>query len=385
MKNLFAVILIFVIILNSSACSKPENVVVPEKKPLKYKIGIMTGTTSQGEEEFRAAENMVNKYKDLIVFKTYPDSFVNQQNITREKLIDMAKDPEIKAIIMCQVVQGSVSAFTEIRKMRPDMLIIGAVPSEDLETVVKEFDIVLQGDDLAAGYTIPAQAKKLGAKTFVHYSFPRHMSYKLISLRRDIIKDECKNLGLKFIDVTIPDPLGESGLEGARSFIIKDIKEKIALYGKDTNFFSTNCGMQEPLIKTALEYGGIVAQQCCPSPLHGYPGALGIKIPKEKFTDDNYVMDEIEKQIVLKGGKGRFSTWPVPMNMLFVEAGVEYAKGYIEGTIKSKNDSEALARICSKIVGVKDIKLNIYVGRDKNGRDIEYNNFYLFLCDYITF
>lgn len=385
MKRILAITIVITIVVGLVGCTKKEPEAVQTAPVGEYKIGIMTGTTAQGEEEFRAAENMKKKYGNKIVFSTYPDNFIKQQNLTQEKLMNMAKDPKLKAIVMCQVVQGSVTAFQEIKKLRPDILLIGAVPSDDLDSAVQALDIVLQGDELASGYTIPAQAKKLGAKTFVHYSFPRHMSYTLLAQRREILQDECKNLGLEFVDVTMPDPLGDGGLDAAKAFIEKDIKEKIKIYGKDTNFFCTNCGMQEPLIKTALDGGGIVAQQCCPSPLHGYPGALGMQIPKEKFSDYNFVMSEIKSEIAKKGGTGRFSTWPVPMNMLFVEAGVEYAIGYIEDRIPTKNDPEALASICSKIAGGKDIKLNVYVGKDKTGQNIEYSNFYLLLCDYILF
>ena len=40
--------------------------------------------------------------------------------------------------------------------------------------------------------------------------------------------------------------------------------------------------MQEPLIKSTLQEGAIFPQQCCPSPYHAYPSALGIEIPEDK-------------------------------------------------------------------------------------------------------
>ena len=35
----------------------------------------------------------------------------------------------------------------------------------------------------------------MGAKTFVHYSFPRHMSQELLARRRDIMKEEAAKHG----------------------------------------------------------------------------------------------------------------------------------------------------------------------------------------------
>ena len=44
-----------------------------------WKIAIMTGTVSQGEEEFRAAEKAIATWgADHIVTATYPDNFMSE-------------------------------------------------------------------------------------------------------------------------------------------------------------------------------------------------------------------------------------------------------------------------------------------------------------------
>jgi hypothetical protein len=353
--------------------------------PKKVKIGVMTGTVAQGEEEYRAAEKMVKKYgKDVIVFKTYPDNFMKEQETTIANMLAFAADPDVKAIVMVQAVPGAAAGFEKVREKRPDMLLIAGVPAEDPDMIAKKADVVIHGDELAMGKTIPAQAKKLGATTLVHYSFPRHMSYPLLAQRREIMKEECAKLGMKFIDATAPDPLGDAGIPGAQQFILEDVPRKVKEYGKNTNFFSTNCSMQEPLIKAVLETGAIDAQQCCPSPFHGYPGALGIAIPPEKAGDIPYVMGQIKAKIAEKNGTGRFSTWPVPMAMLFVEAGVEYAKDWADGKFKEKNNKDMVVKKLSEVAGTK-IETMTYKGADKTGKEVEFNNFHLILVDYVTF
>jgi len=127
------------------------------------------------------------------------------------------------------------------------------------------------------GVSIPKQAAKQGAKVFVHYSFPRHMSIVLLAARRDLMKQTCEEIGIEFVDATAPDPTGDAGLSGAQQFILEDVPKMVEKYGKDTAFFSTNCAMQIPLIKAAYEEGAIYPQPCCPSPYHGFPAALGAK------------------------------------------------------------------------------------------------------------
>lgn len=394
MKKVLALVLALVMVLSLAACAKPAapaetsaggEQAAEQPKAEKFKIAVYTGTVSQGEEEFRAAEKMAAKYPDIVVTQTYPDNFTKEQETVIANALALVSDPDVKALVMVQSVPGACAAFEKVREMRPDVLIIGGVPGEDPDMIAKKADIVMQGDELAMGYTIPAQAQKLGAKKFVHYSFPRHMSYPLLAQRRDIFKAECEKLGMEFVDATAPDPTGDAGVPGAQQFILEDVPRKVAELGKDTNFFSTNCAMQEPLIKSVLEQGAIYAQQCCPSPYHGYPGALGIEIPSEKAGDVDFIVEQIKAKIAEKGGTGRFSTWPVPMNMMFVEAGVEYAKAWCEGTITSKNDGDALKKICSDIAGGSEMQFTTYTGKDKDGNDVSFDNFYMILSDFITF
>ncbi|HPU00779.1 MAG: DUF3798 domain-containing protein [Firmicutes bacterium] len=299
-----------------------------------FKIGIVTGTVSQGEEEFRAAQELVKKYgSDMIVHITYPDKFMDEQETTIANIVGLAADPKIKAIIINQGVPGSAAAIKQIKETRDDILFIVGVPHEDPAMIAAEADICINTDDLKRGETIVALAEQLGAKTFIHYSFPRHMAMELLAQRRDIFREECEKRGIQFVEVEAPDPTGDAGVTGAQQFILEDVPRQIEKYGKDTNFFSTNCAMQEPLIKSALEGGAIFAEQCCPSPYHAYPGALGIEIPEEKAGDVDYILEQITAKIVEKGGAGRFATWKVPANMAMIYGSAEYAILYAKGEV----------------------------------------------------
>lgn len=89
-----------------------------------YKIGIMTGTVSQGEEEFRAAEKMKALYGDMIVTMTYPDSFMKETETTIANFMTMASDPDVKAIVVCQAVPGMSAAIEKARELRGDELLV---------------------------------------------------------------------------------------------------------------------------------------------------------------------------------------------------------------------------------------------------------------------
>ena len=286
----------------------------------KFKIGVMTGTVSQGEEDFRAGQQIQAKYGDRVKHVTYPDNFMNEQETVIAQLTGLAADPEVKVIVIAQAVPGSVAAARKIREQRPDVLIGFIGPHEDPDVVDQACDIAIQADQVMRGTTIIENAQKMGAKNFVHYSFPRHMSQLFIAQRKDVMQKECNKRGMKFYFVTAPDPMGESGLPGAQQFILEDVPRQVAKLGKQTAFYSTNDGMQEPLIKSILANGGIFVEQDTPAPTAGFPAALGMSIPPEHSGDMVWINGEIKRLMAEKGATGRFGSWVAPIDMVTARA-----------------------------------------------------------------
>ena len=259
LKRIFSLCMILIMCLGMVACGEKTETASSEDN---WKIGIMTGTVSQNEEEYRSAQNVQAKYgAEHIMLTTYPDQFMKEQETLIQNVTTMASDKDVKVIMINQAVPGTAAAIDKCREMRDDLLFIIGGVAEDPKMITGKADICLQMDELGMGTRVPQQADKLGAKVFVHYSFPRHMSYALLSKRRDMFKEECAKLGMEFVDATAPDPTGDAGVSGTQQFILEDVPRKVEEYGKDTNFFSTNCSMMEPLIKSVLNTGAVFAQQ----------------------------------------------------------------------------------------------------------------------------
>ena len=384
-KRIIAFMLIAVLALGVAACTPSKPAETGGEEPAetaeeKWKIGIMTNTVVQNEEEYRAAQNILKKYgEEHVIHMTFPDKFMDEQETTIANLVSMASDPDVKALVICQAVPGTAPGIDSIKEIRDDLLIIAGQPQEDPPIISSRADIVLQLDEMGMGYSIPAQAKKQGAKVFVHYSFPRHMSYPLLSGRRDIMREECARLGLEFVDATAPDPTGDAGVSGAQQFILEDVPRMVDKYGKDTAFFSTNCAMQVPLISAVVDTGAIYPQPCCPSPYHGFPSALGIEIPEDKQGDIGYVVDEITRIMAEKGMTGRTSTWPVPVSMMFIEGSSEYAIDWIKGEFQEKVNIPKLKEKFKEYSGVDSELTQLEEG------GVKYDNYYCILMDFLDF
>ena len=358
--------------------------VKPAEEPVKAAVGkvaIVTNTVSQNEEEYRSAQEMVAKYGDRVVHVTWPDNFMAEQEQMVSVVAKLAYDPDVKALIINQAVPGTNAAVDKLLETRDDVFIVYCTPQENPPDVAARAQLIMMPDELAMGDAIPIQSKKLGAKVFVHYSFPRHMSQVLLSSRRELMKKKCAELGLEFVDATAPDPTGDSGLPGAQQFILEDVPKMVQKYGKDTAFFSTNCAMQIPLIKAVVDTGAIYPQPCCPSPYHGFPTALGIESDLSKQDNIKHVIDETRRILKEKGMTGRLSTWPVPVAMMGTVAGTEYAFKVISGEVPfDKLDIKVLEQCMADYAKVA-VKSNPYV--DEAGK--KYDNFLFVLMDFLTY
>ncbi len=360
-----------------------ESEEAPQTDVEPYKIGIMTGTVSQGEEEFQEALALIEKHgADKIVHSTYPDNFSTETETTISQYVSMASDPLVKAIVVGQAVPGTAASIDKVRETRPDMLFICGVVAEDPAVMAEKADINTLVDEISMGRTIPTEAKAMGAKTLIHYSFPRHLGYATIANRLNIMKKTAEEIGITLVEVNAPDPTGDQGVSGAQQFIIEDVPRQVAQYGKDTAFFSTNCSMQEPLIRTVFEEGAIMPQQCCPSPYHGYPAALSIEV-KGHEGDVQYMLDQISEKLLEGGQAERMSTWGVPFNMLMIDAGVTFAMKWLEGEV-DRDDLEAYKATVQEVAmerNAGNLEISNYVDPDKG----ELENFFLFLAPFYDF
>ena len=398
MKKLIAMLLALIMVMSMAACgAKTEAPAATEAAPAvteavteaveevatndNWKVAIMTGTVSQGEEEFRAAEKAVATWgADHIITATYPDNFMSEMETTVSTLVGFASDPDVKAIVMCQAVPGAKAGFDKIREMgRDDILLIAGTPQEDPAVISAAADIVMYADEIAQGDTIMETCANWGIDVLIHYSFPRHMAMELIVGRHALMQENAAVMGIELVDVTAPDPTAEAGLSASQQFILEDVPQQMAKYeGKKVAFFTTNCGMQPSLQEAILtQPNAYYPQPCCPSPYHAFPATLGLELAVG--GDDEAALKAIAAKLQEYDAVGRYSTWASPVAMTIIEIGVEYAKGYIDGAITDRNDGVKLAELLTaKIPGAK-------VANYTNAEGTTFNNYYTILLAPVDF
>ena len=307
----------------------------------KFHIGVATRTVSQAEDTYRGAEKLIKAYGKvenggMIRHVTMPDNFMSEMETTITQIVGLADDPKVKVIVVNDAIPGTTEAFRRVKEKRKDIICLAGEPQEDPAVISSAADLAIGVDSITRGYLIINTAKQLGAKKFVHISFPRHMGYELLARRRAIMEQACKDLGLQFIFETAPDPVSDVGVAGAQQFILEKVPSWVKKYGKQTAFYCTNDAQTEPLLVQVAKQGAIFVEPDLPSPLMGYPGAFGIDL---KAESGNWpaILKKVESSVIKAGGKGRMGTWAYSLGWSTTCALAEHGKDVVEGKAKLGN------------------------------------------------
>jgi len=382
MKKILSILLASMMVFSLAACgnkatneSKKENTEATNVKEVDYKIGVVTPTLSTSEDEFRAAENMVKKYPGIVKHIALPENFSTEIETAMSQIISLADDEKIKAITVTSGQSGLLPAIQKVKEKRPDIIVITAPIWDDPDMMSKYIDVCLDTDWERRGVTIAEKAQKMGAKTFIHYSFPTHLAKELIAKRRDSMKATCERLGMEFVEIITPDPQTGNGPTAMQQFLQEDIPRQIEKYGVDTNIFGTNCPMYDVILDKALELKFFMAEQCCPTPTQAFPSVMGLEIAEEDAGDYDKINEMISEKAAEAGVTGRLSGWPVPVTVFLPEYAVELAKAMIDGNVDPKNE-EQLEKFAEETFGVKV---------DFNKLKPELDNYFLMIMESIFY
>jgi len=342
-----------------------------------YHIGIATLGYGQSEDEIRGAEALIAKYGSvdrggMIKHVVLPDNFAEEQATVISNIAGFADDPLMKAVIVNQGIPGTAAGFQKIRDAgRKDIILLTSMPQDDPNVISRVADVIVNSNDFGRGYYDIVRARDMGAKTFVHMSFPRHMSVEFLSRRRNVFEEVCKDLGIQFVFVTVPDPASEVGISGAQQATYDMMPRLITQYGKDAIYFTTNTALHEPIIKRVYELGGMFLSQDDMSPNVGYPGALGLDL-RAQMGDWWGMTQAIEKVVVAKGQGGKMGTWAYSFLYCGTTGLFQLAKDMIDGKSSGNVQNDLLAAYQAITPGCKWLP-ELYT--DASGRTI--NNYYL--------
>jgi hypothetical protein len=387
-KKVLALLMVVIMIFTLTACqgetekdaaSDAETSKEKVEETAEYKIGVVTPTLSCSEDEFRAGENMAEKYPGIVEHIVLPEDTNENPQGGISQIVSLADDKDMKAIVVASGQAGLLPGFQKVKEKRPDILTVTAPIWDDPDMMAEYIDINLDTDWIRRGETIATKAHEMGAKTFVHYSFPTHLSTESVSKRRDMMKETSEKLGMKFVEVVTPDPQTGDGATAMLQFLREDIPRQIEKYGPDTNIFGSNCPMYDVILDEALKLKFIVAEQCCPTPTQAYPTVMGLEIDEEDAGNFDKINEMITEKSKEAGMTGRLSGWPIPATIFLPEYAVELSKYIID------NEADIEKDILNKDFLDKFGKDTFGVGVDFQPFKEDIDNYYMMIMESIYY
>ena len=350
-----------------------------------YQVGFATIGMERAEDEYRGVEDMIDKYGSadsggLIKHIVFPSNFADEQETISNMIASLADDPKVKAVIVNQGISGIAAGFQKIREAgRDDIILMASWPQDDPEVISKVADVLIGTDDIRRSYYDIVLAKKVGATHFVYMSFPRHMEIDSIARSRAIYEQACKDMGIEFVFVTVPDPATEIGVAGAQPAVYNMMPGLVDKYGKDAVYFTTTTVLHDPIIQQCLALGAMFLNQNDITPLCGYPAALGIDLSAE-IGDYDAVVKKIEADVVARGGSGRMGTYPISFSYAASVVLGELAIDMIEGRA-SGDVQKDLIKVFESIMPGSDWTVGLFTSPDGSTLD----NYYLLTMDSYIF
>jgi hypothetical protein len=373
-----------------------------DTEPQQGKIAIITFPAFVVQESYYAARAVVEKYgEDTVLHEVGPEQvFVGGDDSEDMEVLftKIAAMPEVKALIIHYTNPSMNKALDKLLETRSDILIIYAAESSNINSLQRA-DILLTTHAVKTGKEIARMAYEAGANTFVYYTdpgdYPGYMNTPITYAKEALIRSECERLGIEFIFVA-------SSSTGMTGFIYKDALGKVAEYGKDTAFYSTDDITQSTLINVCLEEGAIYTAPHRLSPYSGYGYSAALELDgysfhyykdvecpvyayfdePEQMTDPAFrqaTLGEINQIIVSAGLGGRFSIWPFPDFFLSTFSSVDYALKWMAGETNGKADAKVMQECMEAYTGP---------GMDFEPFEVDgvvYENYILYMQPYLTF
>ncbi|MDR2456321.1 MAG: DUF3798 domain-containing protein [Deltaproteobacteria bacterium] len=300
-----------------------------------FAVALVTPSDHQNPENLAGVRTVKERHGDfddggLIKHMVFPDNFMERLPQTIDLIESAADDPLVKAVVVVEGVPGTAEAFAKIRAKRPEVLLLAAETHEDAALITDAADLVVNSDFIARGYLLVWSAKQMGADTFVHISFPRHMIDESLSRRRAIMEFAALDLGMKFALENALDPIGDEGLSAAEDFIAESVPNWLALYGGQAAFFTTSDGLAPALIKGVADHGGYFVEADEPSPILAYPELFGVD-PTPMGSDWPKLLAALDEKVKERGAEGRLGTWTASLTYAHVTSLTELAIEAVKG------------------------------------------------------
>ncbi len=311
-KAVSVIFLLFAIV----AASAPARADAPQNPPYKVVVYAPHYNHDRTDQAYNILfKQELEKYwdKKLIELRHFQPNFLTSADQTSAEIAALADDPLVRGLVISEGLPGTLAGITGLRAKRPDIFVVVMDPHEDLETTTRVATLTVTVNNAARGYIFPTMASRMGARTLVYFSIPRHQKVSFIARQKRILSAVSHDMDITMVsDLNAPDP-ALAPRDEVRRYFEKAVDLYLELYGKNTAFIATSTVHNDVLIPIVMKKGGNMLEAVQSSTLLGFPEALGLaREARSLFGRWRELLTlEDEKYMEIKPDSG-FTLWTYP-------------------------------------------------------------------------
>ncbi|MDR1045210.1 MAG: DUF3798 domain-containing protein [Candidatus Adiutrix sp.] len=262
------------------------------------------------------AEDLLKHWpQEKVTLRHFPEPGLKDPTLISRLLADLADDASLKAVVIGEAPAGCLDGLARLKARRPDLYLLVIDPHEGLEKMARVATLSLSLDHIARGYLYPVLARRMGARSLVLYSFPRHMELEELGRMQRVMTQACRDLGLILVsDLQGPDPgLPEADLADLEAYLEKTMGRYLEQYGPDTAFVATSTVHSDILVPAIMRQGGRSLPAVQSSLILGFPEALDLgDEARLLFGQWRRLLAVEDEKIMALNPPGQFASWVYP-------------------------------------------------------------------------
>lgn len=267
-----------------------------------------------------------NQWPDhQVELRFFPRCILTDPSDVSRTLAELAGDPLLRGVVLGEAPVGSIDGLARLRAKRPDIYVIVIDPHEKIERMAQVATLTLSLNHTARGFLYPTMAHRMGARTLVYFSFPRHLALPGFGQQYRVMSQVTLDLGMIMVsDIKGPDPLDpDCDLATLEEYLTRAVRAYLDQYGPNTAFMTTSTTHSDLLVPIIMREGGAMLPAVQPSLLLGYPEALDmVEETLGLFGQWRKLLAIIDEKIIARASSppgspeatppGQFAAWTYP-------------------------------------------------------------------------
>ncbi|MDR1037550.1 MAG: DUF3798 domain-containing protein [Deltaproteobacteria bacterium] len=316
---------------------------LPQADHVSYVVAVAVGPREVYPEENLAVDRLVERFGEdvsggAIRRVEIPASFETDAQGAAEALLGQRTDLDVRALVAVPAFRGTLGAFAELKRTRPDMLLMASDSREDPGPMSMYSDLTVDPDYVTRAWSLVRAAHALGSRAVVHVSAEIDMESPKARRMLAVMKAAAAGMGMRTEVLDAGPGLGE-GSPGAAARAAEWVSGRcrgwVDRHGPRVLYYSPSGPLAEALLTCAAETGGMFLESPRPSPYSFLPDLLGL--PGDggsaaRGLDSGGFTELLDSRAAGLPLAGRLGSWPVSYGGEVTEAlGALAVKAVTEG------------------------------------------------------